>query len=113
MSSHKCTAGLGGRYFAMCHAKGKVERDGKWYCGVHDPVRLLEKHDARVEKWRAEDEEKSRIWREAEKKRSALVCDANRYRRLRENWIDCEELNLHGRLSVIDVAVDALIRETA
>lgn len=33
--------------------------------------------------------------------------DSARYRRLRENWIDCEELHLHGRLSAIDAAVDA------
>ncbi|MFA9439448.1 hypothetical protein ACDA63_07405 [Uliginosibacterium sp. sgz301328] len=36
-----------------------------------------------------------------------VLADAKRYRRLRENWIDCEELNLHGRLAVVDKAIDA------
>jgi hypothetical protein len=39
--------------------------------------------------------------------------DAERYRRLRENWIDCAELGLHGRLSVIDAAIDAALKEGA
>jgi hypothetical protein len=37
--------------------------------------------------------------------------DAERYRRIRENWIDCVELGLHGRLAVIDTAIDAAIKE--
>jgi 5-methylcytosine-specific restriction endonuclease McrBC regulatory subunit McrC len=36
--------------------------------------------------------------------------DAARYRRLRENWIDCEELSLHGRLAAVDVVVDAAMQ---
>lgn len=35
--------------------------------------------------------------------------DATRYRRLRENWVDCDELGLHGRLAVIDACVDRLL----
>lgn len=38
-----------------------------------------------------------------------MTLDAARYRRLRENWIKCEELNFAGRLVVIDAAVDAAI----
>ena len=37
---------------------------------------------------------------------AALERDAARYRRLRENWIDCDELGLHGRLAAIDDRVD-------
>jgi len=40
---------------------------------------------------------------------NAALRDAGRYRRIRENWIDCDELNLHGRLSVIDAAIDSAI----
>ena len=36
--------------------------------------------------------------------------DAERYRRIRENWIDCGELGLHGRLAVVDATVDAAMR---
>ena len=39
--------------------------------------------------------------------------DAKRYRRIRENWLDCDELNLHGRLSVIDNRIDAALGSEA
>ncbi len=26
-----------------CPAAGKIERDGKWYCGIHDPVAIAER----------------------------------------------------------------------
>lgn len=42
-----------GRYKPCTH-KAKVERDGKWYCGQHDPVAKKEKRDAQLAKWRAE-----------------------------------------------------------
>lgn len=42
--------------------------------------------------------------------RDALKKDAERYRRLRENWIDCEELQFHGRLSAIDARLDAAMQ---
>lgn len=35
--------------------------------------------------------------------------DAERYRRLRENWIDCDELDLHGRLAAIDAHLDKVL----
>lgn len=40
----------------------------------------------------------------------SLMKDAERYRRLRENWIDCEELQFHGRLSAIDARLDAAMQ---
>ena len=36
--------------------------------------------------------------------------DAERYRRLRENWVDCSEIGLHGRTVVIDSVVDLMIK---
>ena len=30
-----------------CPNKGKIERGGKHYCGMHDPVAVREKYDAR------------------------------------------------------------------
>lgn len=35
--------------------------------------------------------------------------DAIRYRRLRENWLDSDEIELHGRTAVIDAKVDGLL----
>lgn len=49
-------------YF-QCSFKGKVERDGKWYCGTHDPEAVVERRKKRGEKWAAENEESSRIYR--------------------------------------------------
>jgi uncharacterized Zn finger protein (UPF0148 family) len=37
-----------------CNKPAKVERDGKWYCGVHDPKRRKQKDDARRAKWNHE-----------------------------------------------------------
>jgi uncharacterized Zn finger protein (UPF0148 family) len=37
-----------------CEINAKVERDGKWYCGIHDPVAVKAKRDAQEAKWRAE-----------------------------------------------------------
>lgn len=36
--------------------------------------------------------------------------DAERYRRLRENWIDCDEIGLHGRLALIDYHLDQILK---
>jgi hypothetical protein len=33
---------------SRCSRKGKVERDGKRYCGQHDPVAVKEKDDESV-----------------------------------------------------------------
>lgn len=40
MSERICVADvcIGMRFYA-CGRKAKVERDGKWYCGLHDPQR--------------------------------------------------------------------------
>ncbi len=42
MSTHYCVEivrGGGGFDYFQCGNKAKVERDGKHYCGTHDPVR--------------------------------------------------------------------------
>lgn len=36
----------------QCNRKGTVERDGKWYCWQHDPVRLKEKAEADEKQYR-------------------------------------------------------------
>jgi len=37
-----------------CPYKGVIERDGKRYCRIHDPVKVLERRTAREEKWEAD-----------------------------------------------------------
>lgn len=37
-----------------CGKPAKVERNGRWYCGIHDPVKLAAKRaerDAKYERW--------------------------------------------------------------
>jgi len=42
-----------------CGKRGKVERDGRWYCGQHDPVKVKERMDKRYaevrDKWALDD----------------------------------------------------------
>ena len=40
-----------------CARTAKVERNGKHYCGIHDPVSVAEKRAKRDAEWRAEEEE--------------------------------------------------------
>lgn len=69
-----------GGYRRACTKTAKVERDGKWYCGVHDPVARAEKAEARLEQWRtkAQADIKARAEKEsaaAEQKRRADLYD--------------------------------------
>lgn len=36
-----------------CTRPGKVQRDGKWFCGVHNPVRAEQRREKREAEWRA------------------------------------------------------------
>src|SRR3990167_9635183 len=38
----------------QCPYKGVIERDGKRYCRIHDPVKVLERRTVREEKWEAD-----------------------------------------------------------
>ncbi len=42
-----CHRKIDGFDFWPCRNRGKVERNGKFYCGVHDPVAVAEKRAAR------------------------------------------------------------------
>lgn len=48
---YRGTDGWRGRY-DPCSKRAKVERDGVWYCGVHDPVARKEKDDKRHTEWK-------------------------------------------------------------
>jgi hypothetical protein len=38
----------------MCQKAAKVEREGKWYCGIHDPVTAEDKRAQRHAAWEVE-----------------------------------------------------------
>lgn len=37
-----------------CGNGAKFEREGNWYCGIHDPVKIKERQDAKEADWAAE-----------------------------------------------------------
>ena len=37
--------------YGPCGRTAKHERDGKWFCGMHDPVAIKAKRDARLAEW--------------------------------------------------------------
>lgn len=45
--------GAWGRHYA-CSNPGKVERDGKWWCGTHDPERVADREEKRRRREEAE-----------------------------------------------------------
>lgn len=52
----------------QCSFKGKVKRDGKWYCGRHDPVKLAKESAKREAKWDLNWKIKKAGWAVDEKK---------------------------------------------
>jgi len=59
MSAHMCCEKVrkGGdrwrSYYRPCKRPGSVERDGKWYCGQHDPVAREERFQKSVAETKA------------------------------------------------------------
>lgn len=63
---HQCEATIWNDFHDYrCPYNGKVERDGKWYCGTHDPVAKAARDKAREEKWKKK-------WAEEAKERRIL-----------------------------------------
>ncbi len=53
--SERCCFDVGkGYHVTLCANPGKVQVDGKWYCGVHDPIKKAAKQAATNAKWAAE-----------------------------------------------------------
>ena len=69
----------------ICSKPAKMEHEGKFYCGIHDPVRIKDKRKAQADKWRAEADALRASRAEAEAKQAALEQDAARYRWLHEH----------------------------
>jgi hypothetical protein len=61
---HTCCANrFNGYRRYICGKTAKAERDGKWYCGIHDPVRLKAIRDKTYARYRAESEAQDKAWR--------------------------------------------------
>ena len=73
------STGRFGRH-AKCPNRGKVQRDGKWWCGMHDPERVAAKENARRAKWAADDRVRAAA-RELERARLAAADVVERYLR--------------------------------
>ena len=41
----------GGWRMQSCSRTGKIERNGKFYCGIHDPMKVKARRDAAQKKW--------------------------------------------------------------
>lgn len=49
----RCCVKVGEWLRYTCSKTGKVERDGKWYCGTHDPIAVKARDDKRMTAWKA------------------------------------------------------------
>lgn len=76
-----------------CGATGKVQIEGRWYCGTHDPVRRAAKEKARQE-------ERSRRWAEADERRERI----SRIAALKEAVV--QAALKHDEATVHDINVD-------
>lgn len=45
-----------------CPNKGTIERDGKWYCKTHDPIRIKEKRAIRYKKREENQKKKQNLY---------------------------------------------------
>lgn len=52
--------------YAQCTRAGKVEREGEWYCGQHDPQARETRREASINQWHADAIEQNRRRRLAE-----------------------------------------------
>lgn len=59
---YKGSVGIRSRY-ASCTRAGKVERDGKWYCGQHDPEAVKARRQKADERLDAQIAEEMRVGR--------------------------------------------------
>ncbi len=113
---HKCLAKVRlawGRY-SVCGKNAKFDRDGKHYCGMHDPVAVETKRLNRSAKFTAQWNAEIKASKDAKDKQQELERNAARYLFLRDSeWIDdaiAEKLGIkYGFPETVDAAVDAEI----
>lgn len=54
MSEEKCQHEVWSEYdFRSCGKPARVERNGRWYCGIHDPEKIKAREEKAREKRRA------------------------------------------------------------
>ncbi len=46
----------------QCHKRAIIERDGKWYCKIHDPEYVKQKNMKKQTRWAKEAAKQSAIW---------------------------------------------------
>lgn len=49
--------------YVPCKRPGKVQSDGKWWCGIHDPQARQAKQDKRDAEWKAKVEADRKVMR--------------------------------------------------
>lgn len=57
-----CKSLMDGYHLVRCRKPATVEREGRHYCTIHDPVRVAEKDEARSAKWEAKMVEQRKAW---------------------------------------------------
>jgi hypothetical protein len=57
---------------SQCSKNAKVERDGRHYCGIHDPVAVKAKNDKRHADWKLKHHAKKLSQKEARAKRDEI-----------------------------------------
>jgi hypothetical protein len=67
-TKHTCCAKISDNdrwrpYYHSCGKNAKYEREGKFYCGTHDPVAVAAKRDARSADYRSKCAEQTKIYR--------------------------------------------------
>ena len=65
MSQQCCEMVYSGGYSTnryLCSVNATRQRNGKWYCGIHDPIQKEARDKARKEKWDAECKAKRDGW---------------------------------------------------
>jgi hypothetical protein len=99
----------------VCGRRAKVVRDGKHYCGTHDPERLKAVRDANSAKWQAKRDAARKANDEAWMRREVMEKDAARYRWFRDQWINedgvPEEIMYVQTAGEMDDVIDAVIKE--
>ena len=78
MSDHKCAARtFRGHHFYSCHKLGKVEEDGKWWCGIHAPSKVAARRAKRDALWKTEDEARGKRYARHEAAREIVEAALN------------------------------------
>lgn len=71
---HQCCGQIFNNYhYHQCFNKGKVERDGKWFCGIHDPVKIAERDAVKRKQW---DDERAERFRQRNLEERQQECTA-------------------------------------